>query len=426
MEEMESVVEPYKRKCAEWVYLEEFINEVSLNACKTLNVIHLNVRSLRKNWELMLEIFDFKTMINVDVIIFTEIAIHEPENIMYKIDGFESKFYNRNDQKGGGVGVYVRDVFSIKQIYIGKDNYSGYESVHIQLTYHKKNTNIVAIYRPPDCNIKDFIKEIGFILGSINKDHDVILIGDINIDLLKPNDAFTVNYQNVLAEFGLYRGIYGITRETMRNGKLEISCIDHIYTRTDYKVNTAIIHTHVSDHYMVAIHMYDNEKLVDNSTAVINDSNKVKPIYDENKIRKKMNEINWGEIITLKRSETTTTDSIYKLIKNEFTNIYDGCLKESVNVNRKRIHKGWITGYLIKEMEKRDSLFKRWKNAPSNGKYRREYNELRNKVNQMIRDTKNKYYVSQIESVKDNMKKTWIKINDIISKKRRVTWMIGL
>lgn len=52
-------------------------------------------------------------------------------------------------------------------------------------------------------------------------------------------------------------------------------------------------------------------------------------------------------------------------------------------------------------------------------RYRNDYKTLRNAVNLKIRNRKNEFYSNAIEEVRGNLKKTWIKINQIIGRKNK-------
>lgn len=420
MADLESEVELYRESCSIYDELQEYINYIKKSVVKELNIVHLNVSSIRKNWSLVRNILDDETQASIDIIVLTEISIYKHENILYKINDFNNLFFNRIDQKGGGICVFIRDDIVVKEKFVGKNENSGHECVHIEIELRDKIIDIIAVYRPPEFNSKTFVDELVLLLQNINQTHEIIIIGDINIDLLQQGNVQVINYQNVLAEHGLGRCIYGVTREVMRNGMYVKSCIDHIFVRTSKKVISTIIHTHISDHYMVALTLYKKEETIEDKNKVGNNYNKHKCIkYDENTIKNILKDTNWEDKIDTQNMSNTTTETLYIAFTREFTKIYTSNKKEVINKNRKRLDKGWITGEIRSEIKKRDLAFKKWKGTPSNVQYRNEYKSSRNRVNQNIRKRKNEYALSEIEKVKGCLKKTWHKVNEIIGRSNK-------
>lgn len=417
MEEIEIESEIYKDNCLIYEDLEGYINHVSRKACKELTIIHLNIGSVRNKWALLNEILEYNIR-QIDVIVLTESSVYDYENELYKINGYANIYYNRTEQKGGGICVYVKEDAAMKVISNSKNSKSGHECIHIEIELRNKIIDIIAIYRPPEFNKVIFSNELTWLLSNIGKHHEIILIGDINIDLLKMNENPVSNYQNLLAEQGLGRCIYGITREAMKNGIHVKSCIDHIYVRTKSEVMSSIVHTHVSDHYMIAMTLYTGgrkgEGISDEKTS---DHNKFQITrFEDNKIKTLLMSLNWDEKIGALERSGEGTDTLYNAVKNEFANIYNNSMKVTERKVSKRTNKNWLTENIKRELKERDSAFKRWKNTPTNANYRNEYTKIRNKVNRQIIKRKNEYASMEIERVKGSIRDTWIKVNDIIGR----------
>lgn len=421
MADLDKELEPYKDSCVTYDKLIRYIDKVNTGIGKLTSIIHLNIRSLRKNWQVFNALLENECKNSINIIVLTEISLYENENSLYKIKGFNTVCYNRTNQKGGGLGVYVKEEITIEVIKVGKSTKSGFEYIHIEVDINDTKTEIVAIYRPPDQNIRQFIEDLALLLGKINHLNDVILIGDINIDLLLLENGDVNNYLNMLSENGLVRCVYGVTREEIRNGKHIKSCIDHIFIRTGNRISSAIVHTHISDHYMVATSIYNKSKKTgQNNYCKLHMDQNVK--YDDKKIVNMLKNIKWDEKIGNLNQTEIDTEGLYNMLKKEFLDVYTAATvrnKKSVDVNKSRMDKNWITGEIKNEIKIRDALFKRWKNTSTNAKYRDEYKVCRNKVNNMIRDRKNEYFRVEIEKVKGNIKKTWKKVNELIGRGNR-------
>lgn len=205
MIELDNELEPYREKCNTFGDLKEYMDRIYKSNHKGLCILHQNINSLRKNWVLFSTYLERNTGNKVDVIVLTEISIYNYENDLYKIKGYNTVCYNRIKQKGGGVLILIKDYLQIINSDFGKCSKSGYEYVQVELVMNQVNTRLIAVYRPPNCNVNMFIKEIECRIQIINKHHNIILIGDINIDLLKDDYMHVTMYQDVLDENGMSR-----------------------------------------------------------------------------------------------------------------------------------------------------------------------------------------------------------------------------
>ena len=71
------------------------------------------------------------------------------------------------------------------------------ESLFIEVCRNKKTYLIGLIYRTPNTDRNIFIDRWNEIIEPIRSRHELILLGDFNIDLLKDN-TFSRNFQNML------------------------------------------------------------------------------------------------------------------------------------------------------------------------------------------------------------------------------------
>ncbi|KAG5876253.1 hypothetical protein JTB14_015940 [Gonioctena quinquepunctata] len=100
------------------------------------------------------------------------------------------------------------------------------------------NLSINAVHRPPNTNPHQFINNLQHYFASplFQTESYNILIGDINIDLLK-NNELNMEYNNTLKEFGFITTINNSTRVQGRHS----SCIDHIFFKSKQNVLDKIL-----------------------------------------------------------------------------------------------------------------------------------------------------------------------------------------
>lgn len=403
MEETENIVDVHEGNFKIYDKLDRYIENIRQKKQRHRIIVHLNICSMRKNWDELKDIVINES--DIDVMIITEINIKEHENIVYSLKGYKMIVYNReNKTRGGGIGIYIKENIEINNTIMGNSTGGMYEYIQISLELDHKKTTIIAIYRPPDGDVNAFVEDIQSRLLEIKEKSNVILIGDINIDLNDTNGMKVSNYRNVMAQNGMENCIFSNTREVMRDNKLVVSCIDHVYERYHAEVFSAVIQLRVSDHYMVAISFLAPSHQEENRIH-----NKI--MYNESNLKNDVLKVEWGN-----DKEMNDTVELYDSICSKFNTVYNRNIKSKCKPEKIRKNKSWVTKEIIDKIRIRDNAFKKWKNTPSNVKYRDEYKKLRNKVNKEIKQQKYRHQISRIECYKDNMKKIWKEINNIVGR----------
>ena len=102
------------------------------------------------------------------------------------IEGYNFVHNFRTDKTGGGVGIYIRKVFTYK---VRRDvsyfNTDIYESIFLEIE-RPSSANIIVgnIYRPPGTGISEFVNKLNEMTVKISREQKLCyLMGDFNIDL---------------------------------------------------------------------------------------------------------------------------------------------------------------------------------------------------------------------------------------------------
>ena len=135
------------------------------------------------------------------------------------------------------------------------------------LKIRKKNTVAGSIYRVPDSNIDDFIKEYSSIIAKINNEGNDLNIGtDQNLDYLKINThKKTAKFFDINLESGILPCFTKPTRVTSKSATL----IDNIYiSDCRQKYQPVILTCDISDHFPCLLMLEKNLFDIDNSTLV--------------------------------------------------------------------------------------------------------------------------------------------------------------
>lgn len=154
-----------------------------------LTFIHMNIRSLRKNFDILLSQLQ-PILEKTRLIILTETNIRDEETQFYQIDGYNAIFLNR-EGRGGGIAIYIQeDIIIYEHVQIIR---ASFETIIINIKTNDKSstTTVLSVYRPPSQNINTFINELEQDLSKIASKQDVVVIGDMNIDLHKEGVAIT-------------------------------------------------------------------------------------------------------------------------------------------------------------------------------------------------------------------------------------------
>ena len=98
-------------------------------------------------------------------------------------------------RKGGGVCLFVSNSLKPRRrtdLEVVSDR-SQFESVWIQVEFCQNRSSLVCCcYRPPHGNVNDFISQFTAVMeAALDFSDDIIIIGDINLDLLSDSNTVT-------------------------------------------------------------------------------------------------------------------------------------------------------------------------------------------------------------------------------------------
>ncbi len=149
---------------------------------------------------------------------------------MIGIDGYNFIRADRNansgKQTGGGIIVYYKnnlDVTAMPELTVCS---TSEEVLWVKLQLKQTRPQFVGtVYRPPDGDYESLITCVTNQLSDLNTINcDRMLIGDLNVDLMKPCEARTKRFLDLYKAQGLTSLIKGVTY----HGTANDSCIDHI------------------------------------------------------------------------------------------------------------------------------------------------------------------------------------------------------
>ena len=392
----------------------------------TQSVLSFNIRSLPGKFT---EFKEFLTSsfgkYKPDIICLQEIwNIPYYENFF--LDGYHPLEYKVRDKTGtnsnvgGGVGVYIRDNVTFQpqpelSVFIPRVC----EAQFFKIKHGKNKFTLLGnIYRPnsaPYADIKRFNVILNEILDKIKSKteyknvKDIIICGDMNIDLLKSNSH---NESGTYLDTLLQNCFLQLVTLPTRIGNRSATIIDHISTNiSDDNFDTGIIISDISDHFPVFyVRHFNNTKRV--NTIPI----RIRKIDDESKQKFSLliENKDWANTLNDFDPESAFSDFFSFINKS-----YDECFPERIVKPRSidKLKSPWMTPGLFVSRKVKMKLFskKLRKPSPENLKRFKEYNNTYTKI---IRKAKHKYYNDKFKEFSKDSKKTWQTINEILGRKK--------
>ena len=167
------------------------------NGTKGLHIIHLNIRSLWANYEFFKH---YLSASNVACATLSETWLHEniPSTLL-SIDDYDLVRQDRTvrntatnkTKSGGGLAIYIHNslTYSTSELEHLNCCSTDIEMQWLTLTKpHMKKIVVANIYRPPSGSVGNFTDSLYACFDALSKykEHDIFLLGDMNIDMNPP------------------------------------------------------------------------------------------------------------------------------------------------------------------------------------------------------------------------------------------------
>ena len=358
----------------------------------------------------------------LDAIILQETWIgNDNETSLLQIDGYNlvSKPYEITSH--GGLAIYLENELEYEIMDIDRSETGIWEGLFLKLKIdNHKNLTLGNVYRPPRDlidNYRSFKEEFEVVIYNLTG--DVLIGGDFNIDLLKISDKPIINdyFESILA-CGYIPKITLPTRLTRNHGTL----IDNFLCKVsvDFSYSTAGILTYkISDHQPIFICLdYLGSKTKSPKYVKIIKKNNDSIQHLKNHLNSSIN------MVKFKNDIDIDPNFNYEILNNLVISAIETCMpSKSVKYNKHK-HKNnkWITPGLIKSITFRDKLYQKLKSTPQSTSL---YDQLKINLNtynkilkKAIREAKQNYYSQCFYRYKQDIKKTWLTIKDIINKSK--------
>ena len=396
-------------------YLEESFNKKlsQLNIKQgCVSMIHLNIRSAVKNMD-KFEAFIANLNHEFSIVALSETWLKPHNENLYSFPNYQSEHNIRKNRGGGGVSILIKNGIEYCVRADLKIQSPYLESLFIEIQKgqigNERDVIIGVIYRPPNTDVENFNDLLVDVLSKIKSENkSSYLLGDYNINLLNcDNHTPTQNFIDNLYSNSFFPSITKPTRVTHKSATL----IDNIFQNSLNNVTTlsGILYTDISDHFPIFHIDYTNHTKSPETFIQ-------KRIYSSENMRSfstKMQNHDWSHIY-----QHTDPQSAYTSFFNDYCQMYHASFPMKRYKTGYKTRKAWMDDALKRCIKMKNKMYR---NVQKTGSQDLElvYKKFRNKVNKMIFIAQKNHYDKLIADNRNNMKKSWRILKEIVNKKQQ-------
>ena len=373
--------------------LQQFSNHTS--------ICHLNTQSMCSTSD------EFYVMCNTykyDIITLSETWLKNNHHLIehVQIPGYQLDFGNRDNTRGGAVGVYIKEHIKFKRRHDIEKIVDSFEHMWFEFSGKNKYSSFLLgiLYQPHSDNASKelWLNHLEHLISNImiKWDSVMILAGDMNIDLLKQSQVAD-KYMRILARFKLTQ----VIREPTRQGK---TLIDHIATNIPKKVvaSGVLPCPEISDHdapYIIA------------NIRVTRFVPRYKYIRNEKSLNVKNFTLDFSRLpFNLVYAVSDPNDKL-----EIFNDLVQKCLDQHASRTRTRVTRPpapWMKDLNIQRLQEQRDLYRYKAHHSGLDSDWKIFRNVRNKIKKVIKDTKRAFYQSALSSKRP--KEIWSTIHRIL------------
>ena len=384
-------------------------DEFSKKPCpnKNFSLIHLNIASLQLHIDELVSLLQISNK-NFDIICISETRLKEDQEILVNIDlpGY-SYFHTPTKTACGGTLIYYKNYLSAKILSQFCHSVEGiFESTFVEIKSNNKSMVVGNIYRHPKADetfITNFLEPTLNNIGKMNKKS--IISGDFNFDLIKyESHNPTQEFYDLFSSYSYRPCILQPSRVTYKSKTL----IDNIFTNDLSCIVDGGNLTHkISDHFSQFVFCDILSKTLPKKVTKFKRDFKH---FKNDEFLEELARINWAQL------ETMDTENAFNFFYKNYYDILNTMapLKKMTHNEQRLKLRPWISKGILKSIKVRNSLYKQMaiNNSPE---ITSKYKQYRNLIVTLQKRSKELYYKSFFEKNKNDIKKTWKGIKNILS-----------
>lgn len=376
----------------------------------TLSFLNMNVRSLPSNFT-FLQAFLANLIVQFKVLCLTETWLKDHNHTSYNLPDYNMLSVFRPHRPGGGVSLLIHESVRYKHradLDLVADHCECiFAEIHLPDSPLTASPILIgALYRPPNTNFDMFTDALQGMLTMISNERKVVyLMGDFNVHLDKiETDRNAQEFSDIMHSFSLQPLIDKPSRITPTSSSL----IDNIFTnQVSDKMHSGLLYTDISDHLVTFALTHDNISFNASNGYLSRDFSE----SHRNLFTSLLSEQSWNSLFAID-DPSLALDHFLDII----TTLYDIAFPLKTKRPRKRRCHPWVTPGIKKSINRKNKLYSKFHKNPT------LFNEVtykayRRNLNRILRQAKRDFYHSQLQQARDDVKKTWSVLKDLIGTK---------
>ena len=390
----------------------DYVYQVKNIDNEDLTIIQINIRGMLSKRSLLLNLIETSVENSTpDIVVISETWL-TPNSPMISVPGYKFVHKCREHKKGGGVGILVSDKLRSCELPNITSELVDNEVVTVEVSLRSgKRCIISSMYRAPNTIPQMFQSCYNSLICAMKKLKPYALIVglDHNMDLLKASQHNSTNdfMQNNL-DMGLFPTITKPTRITKNSATL----IDNIIVSENLcgRYSANILINDMSDH-MPTICVLKSMKVAKKDKQTIT-SRDTRP-KNIAALRSHLCNYNWTELLN-NDSLDANVDTMGQILQLEL----ERCTPVKTRAISHKIlrREPWVTPNLKRCIEKNKRLYCSALKKASNSIEDKTYQEYNKNLKKVLRSAKRLYHCDKCEEYKNNTKKLWKIVNEIVGK----------
>ncbi|XP_072180948.1 uncharacterized protein [Diadema setosum] len=364
-------------------------NDIVSYSSDNISLLHINSRSLNKNFEYLENLLHSLNNFEFSVIGISETWLHQNSPDIFNLPNHKLVRADRQGKRGGGVAFYIAQNLQFK---IRSEITLRYaETLFIEIENPlSKNVIIGLIYRPPDLNCELFCDELDLYLHKIgNESKHVFIFGDFNINFSPTSDNNnSLNFMHLMYSYGFMSIINKPTRINPHSSTQIDNIFSNVYNNT---IMGGILCSEVSDHlpiFSICECKMGRNKLHD-KIWYYKESKRNVELLKQNLFLEE-----WTDIYSI-----NNVNLAYKCFNDKLLYYYENNIPLCrIRINRNKPRNPWITKGILKSIKTRNFLYKLHIRNPTEYNLNM-YKVYRNKLTKLIRLSRRLYFSDRMKKV---------------------------
>ena len=335
------------------------IKNMNMNLCDNISILSVNIRGMKSNFNQLL-LFLQSLKIPINIITICETWLNDHDEILFNIPGYTQYSISRST-RGGGLMMFVTDNLISNAISNFTFINDIMESLSVKIIVENKVHLVDLLYRVPSTGQDDFVNELNRLILQKIQPQNVVICGDLNMNLLGPPSAAGLNLLSCMAEKNFQLCTTSPTRvATVRRGASDgtsrtttKTLIDHIWSSHVTNILPFVIESAVADHFPTLAFIQIPKA---NARIVTQERN-----FNRPKMTQFYNEFK-TQATNFQLSYNDPCDDIFRL-NNLLIDMINISFPIRTKLTKMRnIESPWIGKKLIKLIDKKYEIFKNYKN----------------------------------------------------------------